>query len=89
MPFVITGKPAPEYEDDGTYPLDPITAEETLVAADAVRKELGAYADLRFNAITLAEPPKAELRAWKTGVGAKPKRMADVIAMVTFISTAI
>jgi primary-amine oxidase len=50
------------------HPLDPLTAEEIVAAGDIVRKDMGAGAgELRFETIDLKEPPKAEVRAYKSG----------------------
>eukprot|EP00884_Botryococcus_braunii_P003392 jgi/Botrbrau1/13053/Bobra.0187s0015.1 len=62
-------------------PLDPLTEEEVRMAAAACRKHAAAQGlpELRFNTITLKEPPKKALLAYRANGGAPPKREAFCI----------
>ena len=62
------------------HPFDPLSATEIETAAALVRKEHGS---LFYNAITLQEPPKAEMLKWlqDSDHTPKPPRVADVVAV--------
>ena len=60
------------------HPLDPLSVAEVTRAAAAARAhgaKLG-LAKLRFNTVTLAEPPKRELLAFEHAGGPRPPRRA-------------
>ena len=65
-------------------PFDPLSPDEIEAAVAIVRRDKGS-ADERFffNAVSLSEPPKAELQAWLENRSFKPKppRIADVVAL--------
>jgi len=62
------------------HPLDPLSGLEIEAATSLLRKEKG---QLYFNAVTLLEPPKAELLPWLTDPDhtTRPARIADVVAI--------
>ncbi len=65
------------------HPLDPLSAPEIEAVATAVRahSEFSTLsADTRFITMELAEPDKAELRAWSDG-GRRPPRVAEVVML--------
>ena len=66
----------------GTHPLDPLTADEirAAVAAAQAHEALADKGPLRFNFVTLNEPPKPALRAFAEG-GARPPREAEVLLL--------
>lgn len=50
------------------HPLEPLTAEEIVVAGTIVREDMGAgQGELRFETIDLKEPAKSEVRVYKSG----------------------
>lgn len=62
------------------HPLDPLNQYEIRTAASIFRQKFSSE-KIRFNCITLLEPPKHELLAYlSTGTG-RPARMAEVIAL--------
>jgi Cu2+-containing amine oxidase len=71
------------------HPLDPLTPGEVAAAAAACRARAagggalpgrgGAPGRLRFNTVTLQEPPKAALLAFRAGRGPAPPRTAFCI----------
>ncbi|KMP03184.1 copper amine oxidase [Coccidioides immitis RMSCC 2394] len=69
---------------DGTspipHPLDPLTTVEIDAAVAIIRAEHGS---VRFNAITLWEPRKAEMMAWLADPNnaPRPHRMADAVVI--------
>ena len=73
-------------DDDIAYPLDPLSEQETRTAAQAASKELKEFGELRFNAISLAEPPKEEFLQWKEEGGSTPERKANVIVQVGLLA---
>lgn len=72
---------------NSTHPLDDLTATEIAAASAAVKKNLkassseGGVYKIRFNYITLAEPPKRVLMAYLAGNGdvLEPEREAEVL----------
>lgn len=62
------------------HPLDPLAASEIEYAVAVVRREHG---QLGYNAVTLAEPKKNELKAWLADPenAPRPRRQAEVIAI--------
>lgn len=65
------------------HPLDPLTPDEVSAAAAACRGRATAAlappsgaARLRFNTVTLQEPPKKDLLAFSRGTGPRPPRLA-------------
>lgn len=74
------GKPAPKQ-----HPLDPLSAAEISAAAEACQQlaQQQGIAELRFNVITLQEPPKAALVAYEAGSGPCPPRQAFAILQVS------
>lgn len=66
-----------------THPLDQLTCEEITHAADIARKIVGSdgATKIRFVAISLAEPTKAELAAFDAGAGT-PARAAECVLML-------
>ena len=70
----ITGAPPPP------HPFDPLSAKEIEKAIDIVRKEHDPW---YYNAVTLLEPRKAEMRAWLSDPDhtSRPRRVADVVAI--------
>lgn len=62
------------------HPFDPLSTDEIDAAVSIVRKE---HESLRFNAVTLWEPRKAEMTAWldNPGKNPRPHRVADVVAI--------
>lgn len=73
-------KPAPKQ-----HPLDPLSAAEISAAAEACEQlaQQQGIAELRFNVITLQEPPKAALVAYEAGSGPCPPRQAFAILQVS------
>lgn len=59
------------------HPLDPLTEDEIAIAVSVVKEK---RSDVIFNAVTLLEPKKADLRKWVESGDAELPRMADVIA---------
>ena len=49
------------------HPLDPLTQDEFRSTAAVLRREQAVDDGWRFASIELAEPPKAEVKAWSTG----------------------
>ena len=49
------------------HPLEPLDADEFRQTAGVLRRDSGVTESCRFASIELAEPPKAEVRAWRTG----------------------
>ncbi len=49
------------------HPLDPMTAEEFSQTAAILRRDQGVTETWRFASIELAEPPKADVKAWRSG----------------------
>lgn len=62
------------------HPFDPLSTGEIETAVSIVRREHG---NLHFNAVTLAEPRKAEMLRWLASPEsvARPRRAADVVAI--------
>lgn len=62
------------------HPLDPLSTLEIETATSLLRQEKG---QLYYNAVTLLEPPKAEMLAWLTDEqhSARPARIADIVAI--------
>ncbi|KAH4801563.1 amine oxidase [Parastagonospora nodorum] len=63
------------------HPLDPLSPEEIAATVLVVRAQ---HSNVVFNAVTLKEPSKVELKAWlasKQGPTALPHRIADVVAI--------
>lgn len=50
-----------------THPLTPLTAEEFRATAAILRRDKGLDEHWRFAGIELAEPPKADIKAWQPG----------------------
>jgi primary-amine oxidase len=49
------------------HPLDPLTADEFRLTVDVLRRDRAITPTYRFASIELAEPPKADVRAWRPG----------------------
>jgi len=66
------------HNPSAAHPLDPLTAGEVAAAAAACRSQAAAagITSLRFNAITLNEPPKRALVEFERHGGPKPPRQA-------------
>ncbi|KAF3930138.1 hypothetical protein ABW19_dt0208273 [Dactylella cylindrospora] len=64
----------------GHHPLDPLTSSEISKAVSIVRESKG---QLGYNAVTIAEPKKAETIAWLANPEntPKPARQAEVVAI--------
>lgn len=62
-----------------TYPLDPLSADEVVTAVAAIRASRPDPSGLRFVQVDIAEPPKAELLAWRRGDGERPERRARAV----------
>ncbi|KAK6353580.1 Copper amine oxidase [Orbilia brochopaga] len=64
----------------GHHPLDPLTPTDIALAVSIVREEKG---QLSYNAVTIAEPKKAEVIAWLADPdhAPKPARQAEVVAL--------
>ena len=62
------------------HPLDPLSSLEIETATSLLRKEKG---QLYYNAVTLLEPPKAQLLPWLSDPdhSEKPQRIADIVAI--------
>ena len=62
------------------HPLNPLSALEIETATSLLRKEHG---QLFYNAVTLLEPPKAQMLKWLTDPehSQRPARIADVVAI--------
>ncbi|RMZ78496.1 hypothetical protein DV737_g3853, partial [Chaetothyriales sp. CBS 132003] len=62
------------------HPFDPLSTAEIEVAVSVVRAE---YGKLFYNAITLLEPPKAEMTKWLADPdnAPRPKRIADIVVI--------
>jgi primary-amine oxidase len=67
-----------------SHPLDPLCGFELTAAAEACRQlaQQQGITELRFNVITLKEPPKAALVAYEAGSGPCPPRQAFAILQV-------
>lgn len=65
------------------YPFDPLSVCEIEYAVAIVRQQHG---QLRYNAVTLSEPKKAEMLAWLEDpeIAPRPKRQAEVVAIDKF-----
>lgn len=59
------------------HPLDPLSESEIATAVEVVLKK---KSDVIFNAVTLLEPKKADLRKWVESGEVELPRVADVIA---------
>ena len=70
----LTGQTVPH------HPFDPLTTEEIATAVEIVRRE---YNSLHFNAVSLAEPRKADMLAWLSSPDTvpRPHRVADVVCI--------
>lgn len=66
------------------HPLDPLTGAEIAAAAAACKQlaEQQSFKSLRFNVVTLKEPPKATLLSFEAGHGLKPPRQVFAILQV-------
>ena len=64
------------------HPLDPLSSLEIDTTVSVLRAE---YGKLYYNAITLLEPPKAEMLVWLADPdhASKPKRIADIVVIST------
>ena len=64
------------------HPFDPLSAGEIETAVSLLRAEFG---KLFYNAVTLHEPPKAQMLDWLAApeTAPRPKRIADVVAINT------
>jgi primary-amine oxidase len=64
------------------HPFDPLTASEIEVAVSVLRKQHG---KLYYNAVTLLEPPKAQMLNWLADPDhtQRPSRIADIVAIGT------
>ena len=60
------------------HPLDPLTSAEIRSAAAVLARDAGVGPTFRVASLTLAEPAKAELLAWRPGV-VLPRRAAAVV----------
>lgn len=62
------------------HPFDPLSAAEIEKAVALITKEHG---KLAFNAVTVWEPPKADMQAWLANPKfvKRPHRVADVVAI--------
>ncbi len=60
------------------HPLDPMTAEEFSHTAAVLRRDRGVTETWRFASMELAEPPKAEVKAWRSGDAISRKSLAVV-----------
>jgi primary-amine oxidase len=49
------------------HPLEPLSAEEFRRAAEVLRRDRALASSYRFASIELVEPPKSEVRAWRSG----------------------
>ena len=49
------------------HPLDPLSEDEYRATAAILRRDRGVSDAWRFAGIELAEPPKAEVKAWRAG----------------------
>ncbi|KAI8472762.1 MAG: copper amine oxidase [Monoraphidium minutum] len=63
------------------HPLDPLSAEEISLAAEACKAyaEKAGVGPLRFNSIALQEPKKADLLAFDAGAAPAPPRAAACV----------
>ena len=62
------------------HPFDPLTTEEIVTTVKIVRRE---YPSLHFNAISLCEPKKAQMKQWLASpeTAPRPHRVADVVCI--------
>ena len=62
------------------HPFDPLTTSEIEKAVSIVRNE---YGSLYYNAVTIAEPRKADMLQWLADPDhtVRPHRVADVVAI--------
>lgn len=62
------------------HPFDPLSASEIEKATSIIRKE---YGSLFYNAVTILEPRKMEMRSWLADPNhtVRPHRVADVVAV--------
>lgn len=63
------------------HPLDPLSEPEIEHAIACVRGHISPELKLRFNTVTLHEPPKAEFLAWLGDNSKRPNRQAEVVAV--------
>eukprot|EP00803_Ostreobium_quekettii_P010562 evm.model.scf_1177.3 EVM.evm.TU.scf_1177.3 scf_1177:31016-41785(+) len=71
------------------HPLDPLTASEISAASEACSQHAKGTGveSLRFNVVTLQEPPKGKLLAYEHGDGEAPPRQAFCILQIPFEET--
>ena len=71
---ILTGQAAQQ------HPFDPLTTEEIAKTVEIVRRE---YPSLHFNAISLCEPKKSDMKQWLASpqTAARPHRIADVVCI--------
>jgi primary-amine oxidase len=62
------------------HPFDPLSKEEIAKAVEAIRRE---HPDVFFNAVSLYEPPKADMMRWLASPETvpRPPRIADVVCI--------
>ena len=60
------------------HPLDPLSEDEFRSTAAVLRRDKGVSAAWRFASIELAEPPKVEVKAWRSG-DPIPRRSLSVL----------
>ena len=65
-----------------SHPFDPLSASEIETAVSTLRAE---YGKLYYNAVSLHEPPKAQMLKWLADpeTAPRPMRVADVVAIGT------
>ncbi|KAL9052258.1 MAG: hypothetical protein Q9162_005515 [Coniocarpon cinnabarinum] len=77
---------SPKKQPTQPHPLEPLSADEIDCAVRVIRREKAAALDghVAFNAISLREPPKADMIAWlsnKTDSSSRPPRVADCVVI--------
>lgn len=75
----LNGFHHPASHSEAPHPFDPLSAREISLVVEVVRAE---YGSVYYNAVTLAEPRKAEMQAWLAEPERipRPARVADVVA---------
>ncbi|MEV0637468.1 primary-amine oxidase [Streptomyces sp. NPDC050619] len=63
------------------HPLEPLTASEIAAAAELLREARGLTPAARFVFVTLHEPPKAQVLAWRPGSGEPPLPRAAFVLL--------
>jgi len=77
--LALLATPLGAASEDALHPLDPLTADEITIAADALRAYAAFPKDALFSTIVLHEPPKQEVLAFKPGAAFRRDAFAIVM----------